>query len=513
MKRRIFLIIVLALGALIFPTPFRAESGPAVKLILKKKKLFKLERYENLVKWKVSPDGKKLAIVVGIGDRKGWDDFTESRVLCFSEKGSEIDAKYKIVREFRWTGDSRLAFLGRKANGKMTLVLDGKEGPEYDNIHNLIFGPGGKGCAYIAEKKSEPSYSRCVVHNCKEGEWYEHDIVCLSMSGDGEKCGYYVNAFDSFAVVDGKKGKKYRYSLHKKTFVLNQTGDRYAFAVREGNSYLLVTEAGETKKYKEIERPVFSPDGKRLAYLAYDGENSILVVDGEEVYKAKSRRLSLSKFLFSPDSKHWAVVVKKKEEQPLRVIVDGKEHEGHSVILDMVFSHDGKRFAYKASDKEILEGAEFIVLDGKKEESHKSVLDPIFSPDGKRFAYLADDNEQFGQMKKGGLIYPVVDGKKWKSFGFIAHVAARPTSYKITNTSMTFSPDGRHLAYYTSRRYDFGFFGSTDSKCYIIVDEKQSKAFDRIALPPNRIVWDSPDTFHFMAALKGVVYLVSAQVK
>lgn len=68
--------------------------------------------------------------------------------------------------------------------------------------------------------------------------------------------------------------------------------------------------------------PVFSPDSKRLAYLAKDGDSSLIVLDG----KAGERFKGIAGMIFSADSKHFAYIAKSGP----RMVVIRDEREVYS---------------------------------------------------------------------------------------------------------------------------------------------------------------------------------------
>src|SRR3972149_2001345 len=57
---------------------------------------------------------------------------------------------------------------------------------------------------------------------------------------------------------------------------------RVARIAREGNKEFVVIDGKEGKRYDNIFDVVFSPDGKRLAYMARLGERDSVVFDGQE---------------------------------------------------------------------------------------------------------------------------------------------------------------------------------------------------------------------------------------
>src|SRR3990172_7732287 len=81
-------------------------------------------------------------------------------------------------------------------------------------------------------------------------------------------------------VVDGKEGKKY--DVIGEGYSFSPDGKRLAYAAEEGEKFMVVVDGIEGKKYDNIGNPLFSPDGKRLAYAVKDNNKVFVVVNGEE---------------------------------------------------------------------------------------------------------------------------------------------------------------------------------------------------------------------------------------
>jgi hypothetical protein len=71
-----------------------------------------------------------------------------------------------------------------------------------------------------------------------------------------------------------------------------------------GDQWFVVVDGKEEKKYDNIGGTIFSPDSKRVAYVAGVGDKEFMVVDGKEekIYDA------IVGTIFSPDSKRVAYV-------------------------------------------------------------------------------------------------------------------------------------------------------------------------------------------------------------
>lgn len=102
------------------------------------------------------------------------------------------------------------------------------------------------------------------------------------------------------------------------------------------------------------------------------------------------------------------------------VDVGGKTEGPYSEVSDLIFSADGRAFAYKAK----IDGKEYVISGGEKAGPYDDVDDMAFSPDGRVLAYSAEINDSE---------YAVVGDKK-------------VGPYKSVD-DLEFSYDSRALAY------------------------------------------------------------------
>jgi Tol biopolymer transport system component len=161
-----------------------------------------------------------------------------------------------------------------------------------------------------------------------------------------------------------------------------------------------------------------------------------------------------------------------RQSDTIRILYDGIT-EGTPI-----FSPDSKRIAYgvQAGNKQ------FVVVDGKKGEPYDGILEStlIFSPDSKRVACVAQVGDKW---------FLVVDSEEGKQYDSIAKGA------------LSFSPDSKRVAY----------VAQAGDKQFVVVDREEGKQYD--AIPEGRIIFDSPDSFHYLAIKGNNIYLVEERVK
>ena len=290
--------------------------------------------------------------------------------------------------------------------------------------------------AYIANKAGKELSN----NNDKQGEDFiecKGDKVCVVLDGQAGP------EFDGIGCL-----------------LFSDDGTHLAYTVRTGAKWRMVVDGkpGIELEWVDTRNALFSPDGKRLAYLA--GANPynkhFVVVDEQPglTYETINQRT----LCFSPDGKHVAYEASLAQGDRV-VVVDGKagpEHGG--TVESLIFSPDGKRIAYVAYDKK---GGQTVVVDGQTGPAYDQVGSLAFSPDGKRLAYVAHKAEkdflvidgQPGPAYEGvgapvfspdgsQVTYSVTQGKK----SFVV-VNGQPGPEYDGAAFLTFSPDGRRFAY------------------------------------------------------------------
>jgi len=124
-----------------------------------------------------------------------------------------------------------------------------------------------------------------------------------------------------------------------------------AYICRLEKQFAVVADGKMSAAYDGVSQdsPFLSPDGAHAAYRAVKGGKWRVVRDGKEgaAYEATSA------LFFSPDSKRLAYIAQ-KDDKEFVVVVDGKEKPGYSgVVKDSVlFSPDSSRLGYVAIERE-----------------------------------------------------------------------------------------------------------------------------------------------------------------
>jgi len=298
---------------------------------------------------------------------------------------------------------------------------------------------------------------------------------------------------------------KFAFSPDYKRFAygaLMSQKDRYAVIVGESGKNKKVLKS--FKQFNGIRGELrFSPNGKRLAYLAYtrggytqSEAECFLVLDGKELHKYSD--VFMFGFKFSPDSKRYAFIAGAyaygKKNKNI-VVVDGKDYGPYDSVDSVSFSRDSKSFSFRASD----DNKWFIVVNGKKGKSYSFVSEPRFSKDSRNILYVAT------VPGKNQMI--VVNGKEGRQYKYIGAILSAPNSKSIAfsassdrgafvilngRESKVYSNSSiRHLVFsHNSKRFAFAVNSNIGYKVFTVVDNVEGPVipgfvFDYPIFSPN----------------------------
>lgn len=274
---------------------------------------------------------------------------------------------------------------------------------------------------------------------------------------------------------------------------ISPDGEHVAYKAEKDGKYFIVLDGKKGKQYKYVSDITFSPDSKRLAYVAQVGKEEFVVIDGQEGKRYSSNFASMpdniEDLTFSPDSKKVAYIA--RESGKRFVVLDGVEGKGYNYISDVTFSPDSKSLTYIAKENDKY----FIVFNNTKEELPYAISSLVISPDGKRRAYISH---------KGGKAV-VLDDVEGKSYDLISrplfspdskHLAYSAYSGKVqVSVTPVYGPGGENITPNLPPRY---------KEKYVVVDGEEGKNYEGGSV--ELIFPDSRNDIAFSPNSKRVAY-------
>jgi uncharacterized repeat protein (TIGR03803 family) len=290
------------------------------------------------------------------------------------------------------------------------------------------------------------------------------------MAANGARSSWY-------AVVDGKKSLDYN---NCSSFLFSSDSRHLAYLASNGQKSVVVLDGSESDAHQMIDPQSihFSPDGTRLGFVAQDENVWHAVVDGKT--GPAHGVIDVKSFQFSPDGKHYRF--KTRAGSAWTVVVDDLPAGATPAPSELVTSDDGRHTATVVIQNPEQSSQETHVrLDGKPVGQAYAGVDQLqLSPDGRRVAFACAKVDEPGK----NLTQVVIDGHGGPGFMRI--------------TKILFSPDSRHVAY-------VGWENSV--KQHVVVDGFQGPDYDQVlaggSYPPGSMQFRSDGSLEFLAVKDG----------
>jgi len=304
---------------------------------------------------------------------------------------------YQVVTDVVFSSDGkRLAYAvgenclsfedGEGENCDSFVVENGKEQKRYDSIGRLIFSSNSQHLAYVAQEdlknflvldeEEQKSYTRLqdIIFTPNSNE-----LVYIDKKGTYKPAVFFREPPESIPV----KGP---------TFVDDDSDEELEEEFNDDEpSENSIKEESPYTHYDTIEQFLFSPDGNHMAYVARDGGETFVVIDGIE---QKRHSLQIANLLYSFDSQHIAYIASDVVDEfsfSSAVFVDGNKQQSYQDqnLSNLVFSSDNQQTAYRVR---VSPSEQFVVRGEQKEAVYSNIGFIKFSPDSQFVAYKVQIN-------------------------------------------------------------------------------------------------------------------------
>lgn len=340
-----------------------------------------------------SPDGKKVGYVavdpktrmafVVVGKTRGQDfrSISAPQTNAIPEGRLGAVLLQRVDSALDWAPDSEtVAYIGRSDEGLHVVIGDKKSQP-YKEIREFAWSPGGHTLAFAAVA-GDDSF---VVVGDRKGEIFDF-VENLTFSPDGATLAYGAREGGRAMIVVGGKKEPSFHGVGRPVFSPDGKVVAHVVSIANGTGDAIAVNGVIDPRYEGFQgillgELVFSLDGKHLAYKARDNEAQWIVIDGKKETPVPFDQVGRP--LFSPDGLTVAYVAMKGSKQV--VVVGDRVGEKFSQVSHLTFSPDGKTMAYKAERF----GKQVVVAGSSMSEEFEEVREgPFFSSDSKSVAFV-----------------------------------------------------------------------------------------------------------------------------
>ncbi len=281
--------------------------------------------------------------------------------------------------------------------------------------------------------------------------YYEEVIQC-KISNDIKKvaCSSYDADKRWRLIYNTSKTQEYNEIVYD-SIIFSPDSKRLVYIAKERDESFLILNGQRQNPYDEILYPIFSPDSDRLAYTVKKDDFWHLVIDKEEGDKLDSPVYAI----FSENKDEGYIKIENGKEY--FILGEDKQEWDYILKTSLLFSGSAKDYIYAAQN----ELGWYVVYNGVIDGPYIAILDTAISIDGKSIAfnanidgewYLITAKEKLGPFEYVGDIafnpvnndfaYCKYEDSKWN----LAYNNLPIKSYKGVYAPK-FSLDGKYLAY------------------------------------------------------------------
>jgi hypothetical protein len=266
------------------------------------------------------------------------------------------------------------------------------------------------------------------------------------MSEDRRRYAYFGRVGDTYyPVIDGATGEPSDrdptlplrgWRDHFDSPYLCPSGNHLAYPVLKGDSAFMVIDGKKDGPFTWMWPPVWSDDESHCGYIA--GIKGKLRVVVDHAVDVRFQALGGAP-VFSKDGRRVAFVALDDRDKQF-VVIDGTPSDTYGDVDQLTFSPGGQHVAYvawtvaKTEQRNGKPGHCFVVLDGRRQETYDKIGNLTFSGDGRHLAFSA---------RLGDRHLVVWDGKE------LEDPNPNQEGYRASAFDLTFSPDNSHICWGT----------------------------------------------------------------
>jgi WD40 repeat protein len=253
--------------------------------------------------------------------------------------------------------------------------------------------PDGRHVAYAVSHDRRKWF---VVLDGQEGKAYDQ-VTFLTFSPDGTRLAYRAHiGAERFMVVDGQESGPYDV-VGDPVFSLDSRHIAFRASPRSRNKWLMVVDGQDGKRHGDVGSAAFSPDGQRVFYAVESGRDKVLVTDNKPV---SGKFDFIDAPVFSPDGRRMAFIgtnfVHTGGPNRFVVVVDGVAGNAYDRVESLVFSPDGRHVAYAAQSGNRWS----VVVDGREISSHDGQVPALLGREPEAIVHYARTGDQAVQLVK-----------------------------------------------------------------------------------------------------------------
>ncbi len=364
------------------------------------------------------------------------------------------------------------------------VMANDQRGPLFDSIGGFVCSDDGKLWACIAKDPDSHSGEWLLVNHEKKGE-PRHGRPFVSRDGSAFACQQTIRdektGFTQSQILGaGTEGPMFQ-AVEPAGF---SARGLFAYKAFDGARFYVFAEGNRIGPYADVQELQWSPDGRRLAYVAAEAlsPERFAVIDGQKGPPATN----VARLRFSADGMRAAYIATTKEG--CRVVADGKPGSLYRHVQQLWFSGD----ALSVVSHVRLDGGWAIAVDDRPGVAYDEVGPPVFNRNATIVAYAA---------RRGAKSFAVVGGVESEPCDVVYRLVVGETSgaaYALMQgktcvlvhnghevrkgpsrpNHLAISADGASIA----------FSESHDGKVRIVSDGEPGEAFtavDRLTFAPD----------------------------